>query len=121
MKARPRIGATLAPVQGRVAHALRPQVTRGQFEQFPRVDDLGGFPEPGEVALVAGYKVIRPSLLRALQEDVVIRVRRHLDPPRGRDMHGATFEQIEDLAKAKVRELELGPMKHSLAFFENVG
>jgi hypothetical protein len=56
-----------------------------KFQELPAVDDSGLLPRGWKVALIAGYEEICTGCVRALKEDIVVRISRNSNRSRRND------------------------------------
>ena len=95
------------------------EMRRNQADKVTGRDDLRILPEGRKVLTITGDQKVGASRVGTLDEDVVIRIARHLDLARRNDQMAVVLEELKELQPQPSPNGQFRTGQHIRVFFEN--
>lgn len=90
----------------------RYKMRRDDAEEFPGRDHLRLLPKPRKMSRIADHQIVGAGSVGALQEHVVVRVRRHLKPSCRHHSMGSALDELEELLPESLADFQFPAGEH---------
>ena len=92
---------------------------RDEGNELAGGNDLGLFPKPWEMTLIAGYKVVRTGSIGTFNEFVVVRIGRNFKLSRRYNNVGPIFYELKKLLPQSPANLQFRARQYCLVLGQN--